>query len=192
VYVSQWEWIAVSITLASCLCLTVRSTRTRDDRNPAGLILLALLLGCMVAQTIPLPPDVVRFMSPSRWAAAAFARTATGHDLAAWLPLSVAPSATLERLLYVVPAMAAFVAAREMAQWWGGTRTWLTAAPVVLVGALESLLGLAQFSAAEAASGPSPVSGTYVNRNHFAGFIELAIPLPIWGRQVLDKKKKPP
>jgi len=36
------------------------------------------------------------------------ARATAGYDLNAWLPLSIAPAATLQRLLNVIPAMAAF------------------------------------------------------------------------------------
>jgi O-antigen ligase len=141
---------------------------------------------------VPLPTAWVRFFSPHRWSSALAARAATGTDLSAWLPLSVAPAATLEQILNVFPAMAAFVAAREMGRWWDGRRLWIVVVPVIGVALFESLLGLTQFYTVHAASSDSkPVSGTYVNRNHFAGLLELALPLVImWAVSVWTRAKK--
>jgi O-antigen ligase len=135
---------------------------------------------------------MVGFLSPHRWSSALAARAAMGADLSAWLPLSVAPPATLEQILNVLPAMAAFVAAREMGRWWGGRRLWIVVVPIIGVALFESLLGLTQFYTVHAASSDSkPVSGTYVNRNHFAGLLELALPLVImWAVSVWTRAKK--
>lgn len=189
---SQWQWIAVIISLSSCLCLAVQSERTSDSGNNLELRILGALLLWMLFQLVPLPPAVVGFLSPHRWDSALAARLATGAPLNAWLPFSVAPAATLERLLYVLPAMAAFVAAREMGRWWGGRRLWIIVAPVIAVALIESWFGLDQFFSAQAASPDAQVvRGTYVNRNHFAGLLELALPLAImWAIAILYKAKK--
>ena len=188
----QWQWIAALISLASFLCLTVQSKRTNDTRLSPELAILGALLLWMLFQLVPLPPGLVAFLSPQRWGGALAARVATGSPIRSWLPLSVAPAATLERLLYVVPAMAAFVSAREMGRWWGGRRLWIIVAPVIVVALLESWFGLDQFFSAQAASpNPQVVRGTYVNRNHFAGLLELALPLAImWAIAILYKAKK--
>jgi O-antigen ligase len=84
------------------------------------------------------------------------------------------------------------VAAREMGRWWGGRRLWLIAAPVIAVALIESWFGLDQFFSAQAASPDAQVvRGTYVNRNHFAGLLELALPLAVmWAIAILYKAKK--
>ena len=105
---------------------------------------MGILLAWMMFQLAPLPPALVERLTPEHWNAVAAARAATGQDPRAWVSLSVAPSATFERLLDVVPAMAAFVVAREMAWWWRD-RIWIAVAPVVGVASLESILGLTQF-----------------------------------------------
>jgi O-antigen ligase len=140
--------------------------------------MLAVLLVWMLFQMIPLPAAVVAALSPQRWNSVRIARSFLGFDASRWLPLSVAPAATLERLLYVVPAMAAFVATREMGRWWRGTRLWIVVAPVIGVALLESLLGLAQFDSA-ASTEATRISGTYVNPDHFAGLLEMALPLAL-------------
>ena len=79
----------------------------------------------------------------------------------------VAPAATLERLLYVVPAMAAFIAAREMGRWWGGRRLWIMVAPVIGVALMECCSAFRQIHpVGDVSAGPHTVRGTYVNRNH--------------------------
>ena len=152
--------------------------------------MLLILLAWMLFQLVPLPPALVASLSPHRWSSISAARSYLGFEVSAWLPLSVAPAATLERLLYVIPAMAAFVAAREMGRWWRGRSSiWIAVAPVIGAALLESAMGLAQFYAGrEATAAPTPVSGTYVNRNHFAGLLELALPLVVmWAVAVWSK-----
>lgn len=189
---SEWQWIAAIISLASLLCLAVPSRRTRDHGNSPELVILTALLLWMLFQLVPLPPALVAFLSFDRWNSALAARAATGSTINSWLPLSVAPAATLERLLYVVPAMAAFVSAREMGRWWGGRRLWILVAPVIGVALMESWFGFHQISSVAADSaGTNPVRGTYVNRNHFAGLLELALPLAImWAVAIWRKEKK--
>jgi O-antigen ligase len=180
VVASQWQWIALGLSLAACLSLWRRTERV-VPRPSWGIGVLALLLGWMLLQLVPLPPALVAVLSPYRWNAVQSAREATGQDLHAWVALSVAPPATVERLLYVVPAMAAFVLSRDVAWWWAG-RTWIAVAPVIVVAWLESLLGLTQFALMRTAGGPAvSVAGTYVNRDHFAGLLELAFPLAVMG-----------
>jgi hypothetical protein len=139
------------VSLAACLALA------RASRANRATLILTLLLGWMLLQLVPLPPSLVAFLSPYRYHALQAARGALGQDPRAWMPLSVAPSATIEGLLFVVPAMAAFLAAGEMARWWAG-RMWLVAAPVLALAWLEALLGLVQFFMRMA--GPNAASAT--------------------------------
>ena len=176
VYPQQWEWTALGISLAAILSLMAARP---GDSFDGPVVLLAVLLGWMTFQLVPLPPTLVAWLSPDRWSAVSAARVAAGQDLRSWLALSVAPAATTERLLDVAPAMAAFVAAREMAHRWRD-RPWLVLAPVIGVAWLESLLGLVQFYLLRTAgSSAGSVSGTYVNHNHFAGLLEMAFPLAL-------------
>ena len=76
-------------------------------------------------------------------------------------------------------AMAAFMAARQMG-WWLRDRMWIAAAPVIVVAWAESILGLVQFYSMRGGGlNVGSVTGTYVNRNHFAGLLELAFPLAL-------------
>jgi len=178
VYPDSWEWSALAASLGSILCVLAGP---KVPKARGGFILLALLLGWMVLSLAPLPPVLVEHVFPARWSAVAAARQITGQNTGGWLALSLAPAATLERLLDVVPALAVFVAVREMGWWWRD-RVWIAAAPVMIVAWCESVLGLVQFGMMRAAGGDvASATGTYVNRNHFAGLLEMAFPLAVAG-----------
>ena len=106
--------------------------------------LVGLLLVWMACQVVPLPMSLVRLLSPFRWQALVAARAATGHSPTPWAALSLAPAASIERLLDVLPSMAAFIAARQMGLWLRD-RMWIAVAPIVVVAWAESVLGLTQF-----------------------------------------------
>ena len=147
---------------------------------------------------IPLPPALVQFLSPHRADAALAARALAENNHAAWFPLSSAPAATFERLLFVLPAMAVFVAAREMPGWWPGRRVWIAVAPVIAVATIEAALGATQTHGdLDGSPGFRAVSGTYVNRNHYAGLLALALPLALawaaalWARAARREHARP-
>jgi O-antigen ligase len=178
VYAQQWEWSALGLSLGAAVWV-IAPKRERAPGRAWELILMAVLLGWMVLQLVPLPPAFLESLSPGRWQAIAAAREATGQSKGSWAAVSFAPAETWERLLYVVPAMAAFVAAREMGWWWRD-RIWIAMAPVVGIAWLESVLGLMQFYFMRTAGVQTgAATGTYVNRNHFAGLLEIAFPLAI-------------
>jgi O-antigen ligase len=73
------------------------------------------------------------------------------------------------------------VMGREMT--WRWRRMILVAVmPLLVVAVLEGVLGLIQFFAMRAGAGPAgSATGTYVNRNHFAGLLEMVLPLAMAG-----------
>jgi O-antigen ligase len=196
VYPTTWQWIASVIAVASAACIVLRPRGNAPTIQFAGSptpepltledLLLSALAAWMLAAMIPLPPALVQFLSPQRADVALAARALTGNDHAAWFPLSSAPAATFERLLFVLPAMAVFVAAREIPGWWPGRRSWIAVAPVIAVAAIEGALGLTQTHGdLDGSPGFRVVSGTYVNRDHYAGLLALALPLALaWAAEL--------
>lgn len=174
----QWQYLSIVISLATAACVALRSRKHSGRSVPTEIWLLAAVAAWMLLALVPLPPAIVGLVSPqsARWTASA--RALTGVDRGGWIPLSVAPPATFERLLFVLPAISMFLAAREMPSWWTGRRVWLAVAPVVAAALMEALMGLAQFNGVSDGSNAS-VSGTYVNRNHYAGLLELAFPVAL-------------
>jgi putative inorganic carbon (HCO3(-)) transporter len=173
----QWQWCAAVIGVASILFLVSRGARLigRSDAVVPNT-LLGLLLAWMVFQLLPLPMNLVGRLSPQRWLALMAARLTIGANPASWAALSLAPSASIERLLDIVPAMAAFVAAQRMGLWLK-KRMWIAVAPVIAVAWVESIMGLVQFYSLRGGAQVESATGTYVNRDHFAGLLEMALPL---------------
>ena len=75
-----------------------------------------------------------------------------------------------QHLLRVVAYVLLFVLVRDVTQRLGRNR-WLVAIPLIAIAAAEAGLGLIQNARGAA------VQGTYVNKNHFAGLLEMALPL---------------
>ncbi len=177
VIAQQWQWVALGISVAAIPWLAGPGRRPTDAWTRIGFVLQILLLAWMLLPILPLPPSVVKILSADRWTAAMAARAMTGRNAGEWLVLSFAPAATIERLINVLPAVAAFLAAREMGSFCRG-RMWLPPTPIIMIAWIESAIGLWQFyrmrsGLAEAGA----ATGTYVNRNHFAGLLEMALPL---------------
>ncbi len=179
VYPEQWARSAIGISVAAILAARSESTEANPWRKDVAQCLMVALLCWMALPLLPLPPAMIAILSPERWSAISTAREFTRENPHAWVTLSVASGATTERLLDVVPAMAAFLVARGLCAR-SSSKAWLLVAPVVAVGWLESILGLVQFRAMQAGGGEtSVVTGTYVNRDHFAGLLEMAFPLAV-------------
>lgn len=133
-------------------------------------ILLWALPAYVALQLIPLPLGLLELLSPERGAVER-AMSAVGA-LSAFAPISAMPDTTFQHLSRVLGCTAVFLLVRECT-WQLGVRAWWCAAPVLVVGALEAMLGIAQmhsFPPRESAV------GTYINRDHYVGLIEMAFP----------------
>jgi tetratricopeptide (TPR) repeat protein len=131
---------------------------------------LALLIPAYVAlQLVPLPMFLLRILSPERASITDRLRTVMGPQ--GFAPLSVSPETTVAHWLRMIGYLLVFLVVREVAA--RSRQRWVAAVPLMAVAALEAALGLAQKAGGEA------VSGTYWNRNHFAGLLEMVLPVTI-------------
>lgn len=141
----------------------------------------ALLVGM---QLVPLPNGMIRVLSP---AAAELYGQAGTQNAAAWHTLSIHPGATLRELLNFLACLAAFVV---VVNHWKTRRQILALARVIIIMAcFLTVLAVLQkafwngrlywFYPLDPAlqSRIGYIWGPYVNRNHFAGYLEMAIPL---------------
>jgi O-antigen ligase len=148
---------------------------------PGGRLLLALH-ALVLFQLVPLPPAVLRLVSPGSFS---FYNDPLLVPLAAWRPISVSPPDTLRGCAFLAAFSLLFLAVfREMAETVWRRRLLLT---VVGVGVALTVVAFVQ------AASPEPqriygvwrprwdwaVFGPYVNRNHFAGYLVMAAPLAI-------------
>ena len=169
--------MGLGLTLVLAACATLRTPQPL----PAGCGWIALATGTLalpaVLQLIPLPPALLRLLSP----ATAGLLAEVAPDAATWHTLSEDPTATLSALLWLVACgTAAFLVALLHDQ---GSVAGLF--PVLLgVGAMEAFYGIIEYL-----SGRNSiflyakrfyldsVTGTYINRNHFAGLMVMLLPV---------------
>jgi len=132
-----------------------------------------ILLGYTAFQLVPLPIGLLKRLSPARAGLNEALTTLVGVGAAA--PVSVIPSATWGHLLNVAGYTLTFLLVREMC-WQRADRKWTLTLPLLTVAGLEAALGLAQSGLGE---GADVAQGNYINRNHFAGLLEMVLPFAV-------------
>ena len=140
---------------------------------------LALLFLLPLAQLLPAPFGLWADLPGRSFYAEALRQTREDADLG-WRALSLIPTGTESTWLALLPPLAVFLAAIHL------TGEQLLRLVLVFLGiaTAEALLGLIQYG-----GGPDSVfrlgntlmgdsaSGTYINRNHLAGLLEMALPV---------------
>ncbi len=132
-----------------------------------------LLLFITGLQLYPLETSVLRHVSPLR--AEVIERLAGVGVNVGGNPMSVVPSETLQHLIRVMAYLTVVFLVRETAWQWR-TRPWVVAYPLLAVGAVEAAIGVLKSYLGEPGAA---ASGTYVNRNHFAGLLEICLPFAV-------------
>ena len=145
--------------------------RPRSQRDHL-LDFAAVAIPAYVAwQLIPLPVALLDLLSHTR---AELAEGLAGITSApAFAPLSISPANTWIQLSRIVACTIAFFLARQLADE-SKASAWRPVAPLIAIGALEGAIGVAQSMA-----GASSPTGTYLSRNHFAGLLEMVLPLAL-------------
>jgi O-antigen ligase len=179
------EPVFVPLLLGSALAglLSLRADGGRPALEVPGARLVLGLIALALLQLVPLPPALLRVVSPGTYAY---------HEvqllvppLTAWKPISVSPGDTLRGLAFLVAlpllGLAVYRASHDSAFRHRLART------VAYTGVFITVVALVQ------AASPEPrklyglwqprwdwaVFGPYVNRNHFAGYLVLATPLAV-------------
>jgi O-antigen ligase len=179
---ADWNF---SLVLIGASALLYWSSVRRNDRaaalEPVLRWPLILLPAYVLLQLVPLPVAWLEILSPARAQLAAAASRVLPP--AAFAPLSVAPAATFEHLLRVCAYVTTFLLVREIA-WRLDELRWVAILPLPVIAAAEAVLGITQ------SGGAGFARGTYVNRNHFAGFLELALPFALAGSLALARGRR--
>jgi O-antigen ligase len=147
---------------------------------PGGRLLLALH-AFVILQLVPLPPRVLAFLSPGSFA---IRDEVALVPLRSWLPISVNPADTARGLAFLAGMSLLYLAVfRELAE----SEPWRRrlAATVVGTGLALIVVGLMQAASVNPTriyglwkpTWDWGVFGPYVSKNHFAGYLVMAIPL---------------
>ncbi len=188
--VEGWSSAALEVGAAVLFALLLWSkARSASLRFPSLLSPLGACLGLffllVLLQMIPLPSALVGFFEPDRLPVPGEG----GGEALRWLPLSLSVKASLAELLRLLACLAVFLAVAEAETDEAASLAAFTRTVLVLTafGFLLSLFGIIQkFSWSGKLYWIRQVSdprahpfGPFVNRNHFAGFIALVIPLSL-------------
>lgn len=172
--------------LALGVLLAVATAPATPKPAPASLFFLAallLLLGTGVVSLMPVTASVW-LQLPGRAAYADVVSLLSQPDFAVErLSLSVDPTGTRRALLALAPCLAVALATCMLAR-----RSLLRVlGAFALLATLEALIGLFQIGFRGASSlfildyvGHARASGTFVNKNHYATFLAMALPLLIF------------
>jgi O-antigen ligase len=179
------EPVFVPLLAGSALAGLVTLWRHRRAPGPAlpGLRLLLGLHALVLLQLVPLPPALLRALSPGSFAF--YSNQLLLPPLVAWKPISVSPPDTLRGLAFLAGfTLLAIAVFRELGEGRWRRRLLRT---VVYTGLALTVVALVQ------AVSPAPrrlyglwqprwdwaVFGPYVNRNHFADYLVMAAALAV-------------
>lgn len=168
----RYGYLLVLGLLAAVWSLFRRRIDAPPEPEPVLRWALRLLPVYVFLQLVPLPLAVLRLLSPAR-AALLDTLSPVGAGVA-YAPLSVYPEGAFQYWLLLSGYLLIFLMVRELS-WTLEGRPWLLAWPFVVLAALEAALGMWQFFGA--ADGTP--RGTYASRDHFAGFLEMALPFAV-------------
>ena len=143
---------------------------------PVWPVLFALLV---VVQIVPLPSSLVGFLSPGRLED--FKLAGAQPAAPSWVTLSVYPHETLDNLMRFLAYLSAFMLAAYVFDFRKGKSTLLRI--LILLGCFEAAYGIVQYVTGwqkiftyTKRFDLEEATGTFINRNHFAGFLEMVLP----------------
>jgi len=171
----------------------------KDGRNPwpvqcranftgphsaISMVLLSLFLLLILFQLLPLPPGILKILSPKTFEL----RSALSFDLSALsFPLSFLPFATkieFFKWLTLIGLFFFLLRSKILDDKYRVMRQLIIV--IMLVGVAESLYGMFEFFSGHKyilhrnmEDRMSFVTGTFINRNHFAGYLLMVIPLSV-------------
>jgi len=139
--------------------------------------------GLVCLQLVPLPPALLRLVSPGSYAF--YDRLLLNPPLRAWRPISVSPPDTLRGLAFLAGFSLLFFAVfREFGESHWRRRLLRTVVVAGLVLAVEAFVQAASGEPRRIWGVFQPrwdfgVFGAYVNRNHFAGYMVMPVALAL-------------
>jgi O-antigen ligase len=166
------------VIFALFLFLLINQSRAGQIRLP--LPIWPVLFGLFVAfQLVPLPKSWISHLDPARLLSNSL--LALQHRQGAWTTISIYPHATMLMLLKFMAYLGAFVLAAYVFD--SAKRKSLLVQALIFLGLFEAAYGMVQYLAnwqkifwMSKVYYTSEATGTYINHNHFAGFIELTFP----------------
>lgn len=180
--VQPWVYLSsTAVILVALAVLLVRQTVRGSLSVPLPLWPL-LFAAFVLLQLIPLPPALVAWLSPSRLQDLTPALPASGQN--DWVTLSIYPRKTAEEFLKLLLYLSAFLLSSHVFDGRRGRSSLVKA--LVGLGVFQAVYGIVQYLTGwhqifwyTKQYDLEDATGTYINRNHFAGLLELTWPLVV-------------
>lgn len=186
---SAWEWSILIIQLTAVGLALIYVVFNRDPYAPAWRkamrgprILITGFFALVLFQVIPLPSFLVRILAPSSYSFhQAYASQPAGS---AFLTISLVPAGTLRAGLELLAYILAAVLLLRVVSRFRQMERVVTV--LIVMGVFQALYGLFELSTSQPRIlfykklyNLDSVTGTFVNRNHLAGYLEMIIPLAL-------------
>ncbi len=186
VYPSDW---VTTVLFVGCISLIYWFAVRRRQLAPptAGWVKWVILaLPCYCAlQLLPLPLGLLGVLSPAR--AQLIAALGPVMPAVHGAPIAVHPPMALYWSFSILSYIATFFLVRELG-WRFAERPWVTVIPLLVVGFVEAVFGMIQVSAGWP---NAQATGTYTNRDHFSGMLEMLLPLAVmFGWSILQRRRE--
>jgi O-antigen ligase len=182
--VQPWIWTFYTICIfAAFFILFVKSQDIRTwIPGKLFIVLVGLFFAVALIQCLPLPASVLSFLSPFRFKIL-FQANAILDNQTLWHPISYASRASFAWWIFLMSVSLFYLVFRKTC--YNYKHLKLLIHILFIIAVLEALYGLLQaliptmgvlwVDYLKASIGSA--RGTYINRNHFAGFIEMILPL---------------
>ena len=181
--VEVWSLAVMETGAFTCLSLLLfRSRRHHGQRlyEVPGIVPLLLLLGYIFLQTVPLPPAVLKIISPGTYAV--YEQTVWAGEPVSWVSLSIGRKATIGEFFRYASYAAVYVVTVQLL-----ANVRLLKRTIVVLIAFAAVLAFFSiiqhlvpnnriYWLRELPQGGTPF-GPYVNRNHYAGLMGMVFPL---------------
>jgi O-antigen ligase/tetratricopeptide (TPR) repeat protein len=176
--VALWAIAGLAVVALTALLLVLWQAR-RDDRGiawPLGMTAIAAMTVAVALQCVPLPPSLLRALSPATDDLLQF--TLGPHGLyPRWRPLSLDPPATILELIKHLSYAALFLTTAQLSRERSSRRRLMVGVATLglvlaVVAALHETFGLSSLFGIPSLERSGPVS-PFVNRNHLASVLSL-------------------
>ncbi len=178
-----YEWVGVSLIAASLLLIIVARPRLFDAQTWALDAALLLALAAAALTMVPLPMALLSAIAPLR-ASLLDALTVGPRAISGWEPISLDVQATVYSTGLAGAVLSTFWCCRQLCAREGPRRLVRAVAATGLVAAIAALAQTAidplrLYGLWQPLDGGARPFGPFVNRNHFATWALMAIPLAL-------------
>ncbi len=182
VHIWVWSFYTLLIFAAFVVCLDTASPDSRVRPGKTFYLSLGPFFAAAFFLCLPLPPTLINYLSPFRFQVLSQAADLLGEPVR-WHPLSYRPLDSFAWLIFLLSLVLFFMVLKVHFSKRG--HLIRTVGLIFILAALESVYGIIQalvpnlpvLWATHITAYLGDARGTWVNRNHFAGFIAMVLPL---------------